>query len=124
MPDRKASAIANILAVEPNANPREPPYFLSTAQFTDVLPGDFLMAKLVFWAMATTLPVPGSITAAAAPISSELPIGTLALSSCWAIRCVSGLSVVWMVSPPRLIRLMRSSGVLPSAGSSISHFVT
>src|SRR5450759_2802662 len=124
MPDRKASATANSLAVEPYENPPEPPYFLSTAQLIAVLPGAVLMAYVVFWAMARTLPVPGSITAAAAPTPSLLPIGILAVSSCWAAPCIFGLSVVWMVSPPRLIASLRSFVVLPSAGCSFSQLIT
>ena len=124
MPDLSACATANILAVEPNAKPPEPPYCLSTAQFTSVLPRDGVTEKVVFCAIARTRPVPGSTTAAAAPMSAALPIGTFAVSSCWAAACILGFSVVWMVSPPRLIILMRSSGVLPSTGCSFSHAVT
>ena len=48
------------------------------------------------------LPVPGSTTAAAAPILSLLPGGTRFPSSCWACFWIFGSRVVWMVSPPRL----------------------
>ena len=124
IPDVSASATANILAVEPNAKPMEPPYFSSTAQFTSVLPTDGLLENVVFCAMARTWPVPGSTMAAAAPIFAGLPIGTLAVSSCCAACCIFGLSVVWMVSPPRLIASLRSTSVLPSTGCSISHSLT
>ena len=46
-----------------------------------------------------------------------LPVGILAMSSSLAAASIFGLSVVWMVSPPRLIVRLRSSRVVPTACS-------
>ena len=79
----------------------------------------------MFCTIDRILPVPGWTTAAAAPMDLlPLPTGTRFSRSFWACFWICGSSVVWMVRPPRLMFLVRSAIVLPSAGCCLSQAMT
>ena len=68
-PFSRAVTRVNAFSVDPNWNPPEPPYLVSTPQLTTVSP-KFLELRmyLVFWPIPLTAPVVGSSVTAAAPI--------------------------------------------------------